>query len=116
MTKITFFRKNGVFYGFKETGHTGFGEEGDDVLCAALSAMTMLILNTLEVVMNCPVEYKIDEETADITMRCFSALPEHEKDEKKRFAAAGVIEGYFVQLNDLTEEYYDYLDVEAIEE
>ena len=116
MTKITFFRKNGVFYGFKETGHTGFGEEGDDVLCAALSAMTMLILNTLEVVMECPVDYRIDDETTDITMRCLSALPEHEKDEKKRFAASGVIEGYFVQLNDLTEEYFDYLDVEVSEE
>ena len=115
MTKITFFRKNGVFYGFKETGHTGFGEEGDDILCSALSAMTMLILNTLEVVMQCPVDYRIDDESADITMRCLSALPEHEKDENKRFAASGVIEGYFVQLNDLVEEYYDYLDVEAIE-
>ena len=115
MTKITFFRKNGVFYGFKETGHTGFGEEGDDILCSALSAMTMLILNTLEVVMQCPVDYKIDDESADITMKCLSALPEYEKDEKKRFAASGVIEGYFVQLNDLVEEYYDYLDVEAIE-
>ena len=116
MTKITFFRKNGVFYGFRETGHTGFGEEGDDVLCAALSAMTMLILNTLEVVMQCPVDYKIDDETTDITMRCFSALPEYEEDEKKRFASSGVIEGYFVQLNDLAEEYFDYLEVEAKEE
>lgn len=116
VTKITFFRKNGVFWGFKETGHTGFGEEGDDVLCAALSAMTMLIINTLEVVLSCPVDYTIDDKTADITLRCPSALPEFEKDEKKNFAASSLIEGYFVQLNDLVEEYYDYLDVEAIEE
>jgi uncharacterized protein YsxB (DUF464 family) len=80
LTKITFFRKNGVFWGFRETGHTGFGEEGDDILCSALSAMTMLILNTLEVVYKCPVDYRIDERTTDITVKCRSALPEYEKD------------------------------------
>ncbi|MGM9634713.1 MAG: ribosomal-processing cysteine protease Prp, partial [Candidatus Avispirillum sp.] len=42
MTKVKFFRRGGFYYGFEETGHTGYGESGDDVLCAALSAMTML--------------------------------------------------------------------------
>ncbi|MBO5127337.1 MAG: ribosomal-processing cysteine protease Prp [Clostridia bacterium] len=115
MTKITFFRKNGVFWGFRETGHTGFGEEGDDILCSALSAMTMLILNTLEVAYKCPVDYRIDERTTDITVKCRSALPEYEKDEKKRFAASGLIEGYYYQLNDLVEEYYEFLEVKTEE-
>ena len=115
MTKITFFRKNGVFWGFRETGHTGFGEEGDDILCSALSAMTMLILNTLEVAYKCPVDYRIDDRTTDITVKCRSALPEYEKDEKKRFAASGLIEGYYYQLNDLVEEYYEFLEVRTEE-
>lgn len=115
MTKITFFRKNGVFWGFRETGHTGFGEEGDDILCSALSAMTMLILNTLEIAYKCPVDYRIDERTTDITVKCCSALPEYEKDEKKRFAASGLIEGYYYQLNDLVEEYYEFLEVKTEE-
>jgi uncharacterized protein YsxB (DUF464 family) len=115
LTKITFFRKNGVFWGFRETGHTGFGEEGDDILCSALSAMTMLILNTLEVAYKCPVDYRIDERTTDITVKCRSALPEYEKDEKKRFAASGLIEGYYYQLNDLVEEYYEFLEVRTEE-
>jgi len=116
LTKIIFLRRNGVFWGFRETGHTGFGEEGDDVLCAALSAMTMLIINTLEVAYECSVDFRIDEKTTDITVKCKSALPEFEKDEKKRFAAAGLIEGYFCQINELTEEYYEFLDVDTIEE
>ena len=49
MTKIVFYRSSGIFYGFEEQGHTGYGHAGDDVLCAALSAMTMLIINTVEV-------------------------------------------------------------------
>jgi uncharacterized protein YsxB (DUF464 family) len=115
VTKITFFTRNGVFWGFRETGHTGFGEEGDDILCSALSAMTMLLINTLEVAYECPVDYSIDEESADITLTCQSALSEYEKDEKKQFAASGLIEGYFIQLNDLVDEYFDYLDVDTEE-
>ena len=61
MTKITFFRQNGIFWGFQETGHTGFGEEGDDILCSAISAMTMLILNTIEVAYKISTEYTIDD-------------------------------------------------------
>ena len=69
MTKIVFYRTNGVFYGFEEQGHTGYGEEGDDVLCAALSAMTMLIINTIEISYASDVEYNIDEATTDISVR-----------------------------------------------
>ncbi len=116
MTKITFLVKDGIFWGFHETGHTGFGEEGDDILCAALSAMTMLILNTLEVAYECPVDYQIDDEKAEITVKCKSALPEFEPDEKKRFAVSGVFYGYFCQINDLTDEYYDFIEVDTAEE
>ena len=35
-----------------------------------------------------------------------------EEDEKKRYAVAGVLTGYFLQLNDMLEDYYDFLDVE----
>ena len=37
-------------------------------------------------------------------------------DEFKRRATAAVLEGYFFQLNDLLEDYYEYLDVTEIEE
>ena len=61
MTKIVFYRSNGFFYGFEEQGHTGYGEAGDDILCSALSAMTMLIINTIEVSYDCVVDYNIDD-------------------------------------------------------
>lgn len=65
MTKITFYKWDNTFYGFKETGHTGWDEAGKDVLCAALSAMTMLIINTIEVSYASDVKYTIDEATTD---------------------------------------------------
>ena len=115
MTTITFYKTGGFYYGFEEQGHTGYGESGDDVLCAALSSMTMLIINTIEVSYACSVDYQIDEKTTDIKLIAKSALPKYEKDEKKQFAVSGLIQAYFFQLMDLVEEYYDYLDVKEIE-
>ena len=115
MTTITFYKSNGIYYGFEEQGHTGYGESGDDVLCAALSSMTMLIINAIEVSYASNVEYTIDEETTDIRVIVKSALPKFESDEKKQFAVSGLIQAYFLQLMDLIEDYYDYLDVKEIE-
>ena len=113
MTKLVFYRSGGVFYGFKEQGHTGYGEEGDDVLCAALSAMTMLIINTIEVAYASDVDYDVNEGATRIVVRSKAALPEFEEDERKRYAVSGLFLSYFYQLNDMIEEYYDYLDVEV---
>lgn len=116
MTKITFFRRDGSFYGFRETGHTGYGESGDDVLCAAISAMTMLILNTIEISYAGDVQYEIDDSTTNVTVRAMCALPEFESDERRRFAVEGLIKGYYYQLNDLLEDYYDHLDVDVVDD
>ena len=115
MTKVTFFKRDCVYFGFEEQGHTGYGESGDDILCSALSAMTMLIINTVEISYASRVDYTIDEETTDIKLTVLSALPEYEEDEKKRFAISGLLQGYFFQLNDLVEEYYEFLSVDEIE-
>ena len=115
MTKIVFYRSGETFYGFEEHGHTGYGEAGDDVLCAAISSMTMLIINAIEISYAGDVEYTIDEDTADIKVIAKGALPENEEDEKKRYAISGLLAAYYYQLNDLLEEYYDYLDVDVIE-
>ena len=115
MKTITFYKADGFYYGFEEQGHTGYGESGEDILCSALSAMTMLIINAIEVTYGCSVDYSIDEKTTDIRLIAKSALPKFEKDEKKQFAVSGLIQAYFYQLMDLVEEYYDYLDVKEIE-
>ena len=115
MTTVCFYKTNGIYYGFEEKGHTGFAESGEDVLCAALSAMTMLLINTIECSYDSIVDYTIDEKTTDIKLIAKSALPKYEKDEKKQYAVSGLIQAYFFQLMDLVEEYYEYLDVKEIE-
>ena len=115
MTTIVFYKTDGFYYGFEEQGHTGYAEAGEDILCSALSSMTMLIINAIEVSYACNVDYKIDEKTADIKLIAKSALPKYEKDEKKQYAVSGLIQAYYYQLMDLIEDYYDYLDVKVIE-
>ena len=115
MTTITFYKTGGFYYGFEEQGHTGYGESGDDVLCAALSSMTMLLINAIEVSYASDVDYTIDEESGDIKVIAKSALPKFEKDEKKQYAVSGLIQAYFFQLMDLVEDYYKFLDVKEVE-
>ena len=115
MTTVTFYKTNGFYYGFEEKGHTGYAESGDDVLCAALSAMTMLIINSIEVSYASNVDYTIDEKTTDIKLIAKSALPKYESDEKKQYAVSGLIQAYFFQLMDLVEDYYEFLDVKEVE-
>ena len=115
MTTSTFYKSEGFYYGFEEQGHTGYGESGEDILCSALSAMTMLIINAIEVSFASDVDYTIDEKTTDIRVICKSALPKYESDERKQYALSGLIQAYFLQLMDLVEEYYEFLDVKEIE-
>ena len=61
MTTVCFYKTNGIYYGFEEKGHTGYAESGDDILCSALSAMTMLLINTIECSYDSIVDYTIDE-------------------------------------------------------
>ena len=114
MIKIRFFKRDGVFFGFRETGHAEYDDPGKDIVCSAVSAMTMLIINCIEVSYCSDVEYDIDEETTDITVKAYGAV--NDPDDRKRYAISGLIEGYFLQLNDMLEDYYDYLDVDEISE
>ncbi len=115
MTKVVFYKQHGIFYGFHEEGHAGYGEFGNDIICSALSAMTMLIINTIETVWGVDVKYEIDEETTDITVTVKGALPKYASSDEKQYAASGLIEGYYYQLMDMIEDYSDYIDVDAEE-
>ena len=115
MTRYKFFKKNGYYYGFVETGHAGYAEAGDDIVCSALSAMTMLVINAIEVSYASDVNYIIDEDKVKISVFCTNALPENEPDERKQYAISGLFQAFFLQLNDMLEDYYEFIDVEDIE-
>ena len=74
--------------------------------------MTMLIINTVEVALASPIDYTIDEESTDIEVVAKGALPKYESDKKKNYAIASLFLGYYHQLHDMLEDYYEYLDVD----
>ena len=115
MTKVVFFKSQDSFWGFEEQGHTGLDESGQDILCAAISSMTMLVINAIEVAYASSVDYDIDEGATRIRVRAKAALPEFEADDYKRYAVSGIMMGYYLQLGDMLEEYGDYLDVSVVD-
>lgn len=51
MTAIRFYRtSHGGFIGFSVIGHTGSRPSGEDIVCAAVSAISITAVNALEVI------------------------------------------------------------------
>lgn len=51
MTKITIFRKNGLICGYQVKGHSGYAEEGSDIVCSGISTATQMTLVGLKEVL-----------------------------------------------------------------
>ncbi len=69
MTKITFYQNHaGQYTGFEVRNHSGFGEEGSDIVCAAISALTINTVNSLERLTDDNFSVESDEEAALIRL------------------------------------------------
>ena len=115
MTKVVFYTRHGIFYGFEERGHAGYAEFGEDVVCSAITAMTMLVVNTCETAWGVHVDYTIDSDSANIKVIVKEAVPELALSDEKQYAVSGLIKGYYYQLMDLIEDYSDFIDVDVEE-
>lgn len=111
MIKVTFFKSGDIYYGFRETGHAEYDDPGKDIVCAAVSAMTMLLINAIEVSYESKVEYSIDDDTAEVEVYAYGALGMNGVTAEQQYAISGLIKGYFLQLSDMLEDYYEFLEV-----
>ena len=67
---VTFYRRSdGKLVGYRAEGHTGYAEAGEDIVCAAVSALTQTTLNGLREVLKAPVMFKIDDRSAFLEAR-----------------------------------------------
>ena len=69
----------------------------------------------IPIMSNIAVDFTIDEKTTNIRVMSKAALPEFEEDELKRYAVSGLFLAYYKQIEDMLEEYYDYLDVSVVD-
>ena len=64
MTKITIFRnRDNEFLGFECLGHAGYAEEGEDIVCAGISALVINTVNSLGLYTKDAFSTDSDEET-----------------------------------------------------
>ena len=52
MIKAAFYTRNGKYMGFSVKGHAEYSEAGHDIICAAVSALTINAVNSLEKLTN----------------------------------------------------------------
>ena len=73
MTKITIFRnRDNEFLGFECLGHAGYAEEGEDIVCAGISALVINTVNSLGLYTKDAFSTDSDEEAghdADLLMK-----------------------------------------------
>ena len=48
MITVTIYKKSNQYLGFDINGHAGYAEEGSDIICAAVSVLSLNTLNSIE--------------------------------------------------------------------
>ena len=63
MTEVTFYQKeSGELTGFRIEGHAGYAEEGEDIVCAAISALAVNTVNSINELTGDTIDVDMDEE------------------------------------------------------
>ena len=62
-------REDGVYRGFRCAGHAGYAESGQDIICAAVSALVINTANSIEAFCDQKFTIRTDEKTGLIEMR-----------------------------------------------
>lgn len=93
MLKAVFFRQGKRLCGFDISGHAGYGYEGQDIACAAVSSATELVCNTITDFFGVKAEVSVGENL--ITLRL---LEDSEK-------ASQLIESFRCHMQFIAEDY-----------
>ncbi|MBD5084267.1 MAG: ribosomal-processing cysteine protease Prp [Clostridiales bacterium] len=106
MTTVTFHSAKSRLDGFVVEGHSGYAEEGSDIVCAAVSAAVGLTECTINEVMALGAQVKVKEKDARISLKLPPALNDPSDD-----LCQTVLTGMLVYLQAMAEEYPENLIV-----
>ena len=90
--------------GFSVSGHSGYAEAGQDIVCAAISAVVTMAEATINDVCGAKAKVRVKEENAQITL----TLPASCEEEDSIQAA---LTGLMLYLISLRDDYSDYIEV-----
>ncbi|MGN0592443.1 MAG: ribosomal-processing cysteine protease Prp [Ruminococcus sp.] len=68
MIRILFFQQNGQPWGCKLSGHAGYAEEGEDIVCASVSSAVQLTANMLTEIFHINADVRSDENSVSIRL------------------------------------------------
>lgn len=106
MTTVSFLVEQARIVGFDVQGHSGWGEEGEDIVCAAITSAIRLVESTVNDVMGLCASVKVREKDAKISFRLpggLSALAES--------TCQNLLTGLMVYLTQLHDEYPENIEV-----
>lgn len=93
MLKAVFHLNSNDFCGFEISGHAGYGTEGNDIVCAAVSSCTMLVCNAVTEGFKARADVNVGENRITLTLR------------EDNSAAAKLIEALYEHLKAISEDY-----------
>ncbi len=106
MTTVTFHSAEGRVDGFVAEGHSGYAEQGSDIVCAAVSAAVGLTECAINEVLGIGAPVKAREETARISLKLPAGLGE-----ANEHTCQTLLTGMMVYLQAMAEEYPENLIV-----
>ena len=104
MTRCEFFMDGDRITGFSVSGHSGYAEKGEDIVCAAITALVTMAEATINDVCGAKAKVRVKEEDARITLTLPTSCDEED-------AVQAVLSGMMLTLISLREEYEDYIEV-----
>lgn len=99
MIRAVFIVDKGRFRSFSVKGHAEFDSSGKDIVCASVSAVTIMAANTITEIHKAETELKSSD--AEINLHLKEQTAESEN----------LIEGLFMFLDELSQQYSEYLSV-----
>ena len=104
MTKCEFFTEGDRITGFTVSGHSGYSENGQDIVCAAISAVVTMAEATINDVCGAKAKVRVKDEDARITLMLPTSCDEEE-------TVQAALSGLMLTLLNIKEDYEDYIEV-----
>ena len=104
MTKCEFFTQDDRITGFSVSGHSGYTEAGQDIICAAISAVVTMAEATINDVCGAKAKVRVKEEDARVTLTLPASCDEEE-------SVQAVLAGMMLTLCSMRDDYPDFIEV-----
>ena len=104
MTRCEFYTDADRITGFSVSGHSGYAEAGQDIVCAAVSAVVAMTEATINDVCGAKAKVRVKEADARITLTLPASCDEEE-------SVQAVLAGMLLYLCSLRDDYPDYIEV-----